>query len=228
MHTAAETRRLVRLNQQLARSELKLARLRKRERAHDAHRKFRLGGLAEVLGWTELGADELERLVASTRRGGTRPGSARTLPGRGHDLVRASRADRRARTVAAAGVRRDAESRACPRPSTHHDRRAVRARWARCTRFPDPAGRDARVRPGQHHDSPESVERGVTEGRADVVGGNASSLPSPIGDPVRSGPCGASVAAAPVANGSVRSRRLRALAADRTGPTPCPRDRRPR
>ena len=73
MHTAAETRRLVRLNQQLARSELKLARLRKRERAQDAHRKFRLGGLAEVLGWTELGADELERLVASTRDAASDP-----------------------------------------------------------------------------------------------------------------------------------------------------------
>ena len=67
MRTAGETRRLARLRQQLARSELKLARLRKRERARDAHRKFRLGGLAEVLGWDELGADELERLVVAVR-----------------------------------------------------------------------------------------------------------------------------------------------------------------
>ena len=73
MRTADETRRLVRLRQQLARSELKLARLRKRERAQDAHRKFRLGGLAEVLGWTELDAGELEQLVASTREAASDP-----------------------------------------------------------------------------------------------------------------------------------------------------------
>ncbi len=73
MRTADETRRLVRLRQQLARSELKLARLRKRERANDAHQKFRLGGLAELLGWDELVADELERLVAATREAASDP-----------------------------------------------------------------------------------------------------------------------------------------------------------
>lgn len=67
MRTVGETRRLVRLRQQLARSELKLARLRKRERTRDAHRKFRLGNLADVLGWAELDTEELERLVAATR-----------------------------------------------------------------------------------------------------------------------------------------------------------------
>lgn len=73
MRTAGETRRLVRLRQQLARSELKLARLRKRERARDAHQKFRLGNLADLLGWTELDADELERLVGATREATSDP-----------------------------------------------------------------------------------------------------------------------------------------------------------
>jgi len=62
MESAAQTRRLVRLKQRRARSELRLAALRKRERALDAHVKFRLGALTEIVGWDELELSALEKL----------------------------------------------------------------------------------------------------------------------------------------------------------------------
>ena len=75
----------------------------------------------------------------------------------------APRADRLARAAAAVHVRRDTESGACPRPSTHHGRRNVRgAGRARCARFRDPARSDARMRPDRHRDRllSRSAERG--------------------------------------------------------------------
>ncbi len=75
MQTTAETRRLMRLKQRLARSELHAAQLRKRDRARDAHEKFRLGALTELLGWDEFEFAETERLVAAVHEAANVPES---------------------------------------------------------------------------------------------------------------------------------------------------------
>lgn len=64
-HEARAYRRLV---LQRARAELKLARLRKRARSEDTHRKFRLGGIGALVGWDDLSLEEMERRAEAVSR----------------------------------------------------------------------------------------------------------------------------------------------------------------
>ena len=63
MRDERETRIYRRLVLRSARAELKLARLRKRLRSDDTHRKFRLGEIGVQLGWNKLVPEDMKRRI---------------------------------------------------------------------------------------------------------------------------------------------------------------------